>query len=147
MKTLSCGIILMNKHCEILMFHATNQSHWDIPKGTKISGETEIQAAIRELMEETGIKISENDLTDISYHEYNQYKDIWLFIGKMPKISLSSLKCSSKYILDGKEIPEADDYAMVPYQDIPDYACRSLVRVFDSALKSEIEIYHKLNFQ
>lgn len=146
LKTLSCGVILVNEKREILMFHATNQKHWDIPKGTKNPGETEIETALRELREETGLILEESQLEDISYHEYNNYKDLWLFIAKMPHVSLLTLKCSSTYLLKGKRVPEADDYAMVPYKDIPDYACGSLVRVFDSSLKQEIEIFHRKHF-
>lgn len=145
-KTLSCGIILVNKKSEILLIHATSQWHWDIPKGTKLPGETEIQTAIRELKEETGIILTPEALEDISYHEYNSHKDLWLFIGKMPDINMDSLICSSKYMLHGQLIPEADKFGMFHHSLVSEYCCRSLVRAFEKNIAYEIEKFHRKNF-
>lgn len=145
-KTLSCGIILVNKKSEILLIHATNQEHWDIPKGTKLPGESEVQTAIRELKEETSILIQQDDLDDISYHDYNNYKDLWLFIGKMPDININSLVCSSKYMLHGQLIPEADKFGMFHYSLVSEYCCRSLVKAFEKNVSYEIEKFHRKHF-
>ncbi len=53
-KTKSCGILLFNKKGNkfLLMKHPTR---WDIPKGHIEKGETDLEAAIREFEEETGI--------------------------------------------------------------------------------------------
>jgi 8-oxo-dGTP pyrophosphatase MutT (NUDIX family) len=53
-KTKSCGIFLFNKKGDkfLLMKHPTR---WDIPKGHKENGESDMETAIREFEEETGI--------------------------------------------------------------------------------------------
>ena len=55
----SAGIILTNNildvHRSKILFLLHSAGHWDFPKGNIETGETEMQAAARELREETGI--------------------------------------------------------------------------------------------
>jgi 8-oxo-dGTP pyrophosphatase MutT (NUDIX family) len=55
-KTLSCGVVLARRTDSAwltLMLRAWH--HWDFPKGLREPGEESLQAAIREVGEETGI--------------------------------------------------------------------------------------------
>ena len=56
-KEKSCGAVVFRKDDEVkyLLLHYT-PGHWDFPKGKQEIGETEEQAASREIEEETGIK-------------------------------------------------------------------------------------------
>ena len=55
----SCGVVLFNSGKVLLLRHSSISSreggHWDFPKGHIDGDETEIQTALRELEEETGI--------------------------------------------------------------------------------------------
>ena len=55
----SAGIILttniLDVHRSKILFLLHSAGHWDFPKGNIETGETEMQAAARELREETGI--------------------------------------------------------------------------------------------
>ncbi len=76
----SCGVLVFRHepdHSFLLMQH---QDRWDLPKGHVDDGETEIQCALRELFEETGIAV--NDITvdpdfrfchsyDVFLHQHN----------------------------------------------------------------------------
>jgi bis(5'-nucleosidyl)-tetraphosphatase len=56
-ETLSCGFVLArdtDDECLTLMLRAYH--HWDFPKGLREDGEQAIEAAIREVGEETGIQ-------------------------------------------------------------------------------------------
>lgn len=56
-ETLSCGIVLARETAEgmrTLMLRA--YKHWDFPKGLREPGEEALEAAQRELVEETGIR-------------------------------------------------------------------------------------------
>jgi bis(5'-nucleosidyl)-tetraphosphatase len=88
----SAGIILVNNVSdhnreEILLLRHT-AGHWDFPKGNIEQGETELDSAIRELMEETGItrfRIMPNFRYAITYrYRRNQriiLKKVTLFLG------------------------------------------------------------------
>lgn len=147
-KKLSCGIIFVNEKSEVLMIHSTGQDHWDIPKGTKNRDEREIEAAIREAEEETGISVSEENLKDLNWFEYNKYKDLWLFITKMPEIEINKLCCSSYFLDDsGIRMPEADCFEMVPLSEMEQRACYSMQKILESGgLKKDIQNYVESNF-
>jgi len=56
LETLSCGFVIVreaNDECLTLMLRAWH--HWDFPKGLREDGEEALEAAIREVGEETGI--------------------------------------------------------------------------------------------
>lgn len=55
-QTLSCGVVVARQTSQgwvTLMLRAFH--HWDFPKGVRESGEEPMQAALREVKEETGI--------------------------------------------------------------------------------------------
>lgn len=59
---LSCGVVLARRTDDgyvTLMLRAWH--HWDFPKGLMEEGEAPVQAALRELQEETGISTAEFD--------------------------------------------------------------------------------------
>lgn len=65
------GIFIIDKRLRILCVHPTGSPDtvWSIPKGGADEGETSIQAAIRELKEETNFNY--NDFEDsMEYYEY-----------------------------------------------------------------------------
>ena len=68
----SCGAIVYRKfhgNTEILLIKHVNSGHWSFPKGHVESGETEIETAQREIMEETGIDV----IIDASFRETVSY--------------------------------------------------------------------------
>ncbi len=70
----SCGILLFRKHkgCKqfLLMEHARR---WDLPKGHVDPGETEVECALREFEEETGI-----NRKDIKLQKHFKFEDCYL---------------------------------------------------------------------
>lgn len=70
---LSCGVVLVlgePRDCVTLMLRAWH--HWDFPKGLLEPGEQPLQAAVRELAEETGIADTTFDWGD-RYMETGPY--------------------------------------------------------------------------
>ena len=55
-KEKSCGAVILNKKGQILLIKH-NEGHWSFPKGHMEEGETEKQTALREIWEETGLKV------------------------------------------------------------------------------------------
>jgi 8-oxo-dGTP pyrophosphatase MutT (NUDIX family) len=74
----TCGVVVSDGQ-KILLGHATRSPRWDIPKGLAEGGETFIDAAVRELNEETGLTVTPDELVDIGVHDYLPTKRIALF--------------------------------------------------------------------
>ena len=56
----SCGAIVYRKfhgNIELLLVKHVNSGHWSFPKGHVELGETEVETAQREILEETGIEV------------------------------------------------------------------------------------------
>ncbi len=139
-KKLSCGVIVIHEG-KVLIQHVSEQPHWDIPKGTQIPGETTRETAIRELAEESGIKVSGDDILELGWYEYNRFKDLFLFMYKADKISLNSLSCSSTFKdSSGISRKEADDYRLVDLDRLTDYTCNSMTKLLDRELLKHIKI-------
>lgn len=68
----SCGAIVYRKfhgNTEILLIKHINSGHWSFPKGHVEAGETEVETAHREVLEETGI----DAIIDSSFRETVSY--------------------------------------------------------------------------
>lgn len=132
---ISCGIIIDTPK-GWLVCHATGTTRWDLPKGRVDPGETHLECAIRETLEETGIDLSKysNQLIDLGQHEYIKNKDLHLYYLKYPEvIDIRDLDCSSFVVRsDGKsKFPEIDYYDIVTKEEA--------LRRFGKGLRSWLE--------
>lgn len=140
-KKLSCGIVFVDESNKMLMIHSATYSHWDLPKGTQAKGETQIETAIRETREETGIQVKAEDLIELGLYHYNRFKDLWLYFIKVDKIDIDRLKCTSMVFDDlGAEVPEADEFRMLDMNEVEPYMCYSMKVLYDHELRRHIEI-------
>ncbi len=98
----SAGIIIILNREKLLLSHPTNarwNNTYSFPKGHIEENESQIDAAIRELKEETSIEITEDRITDkepivIQYNDRKGkiYKEVYLFkvyINDISEIGLS----------------------------------------------------------
>ncbi len=68
----SCGAIVYRKYhgnLEILLIKHVNSGHWSFPKGHVEADESEVETALREIKEETGIDV----IIDSSFRETVTY--------------------------------------------------------------------------
>jgi len=84
------GAVLNNKKDEVLMIF--RHGRWDLPKGKKNSGERNRETALREVMEETGLKQLEiTKKLYVTYHFYRRNKRLiikkthWYLMNAKPK--------------------------------------------------------------
>lgn len=118
-KRLSCGVVIVNPDREILLCHVTGQQHWDLPKGGIDPGESPVQAALRETLEETGLRLREDALLELGRFEYTAKKNLHLFATCMPRFDVKQLRCESHYMdhHSGRDLPEMDDYGWFAFDD------------------------------
>jgi len=119
-RRLSCGVIILNASRELLLCHVTGQSHWDLPKGGLDIGESPLEAALRETREETGLRLDAERLIDLGRMEYRPRKDLHLFATVMPRLDVSSLRCTSHFAVgpSGRRLPEMDDYRWAGFGEV-----------------------------
>ncbi|EEA00146.1 NUDIX hydrolase [Burkholderia sp. H160] len=146
-RIVSCGIVLLDPDGRVLLAHATETTHWDIPKGHGENGEAPDVTALREMVEETGIALGAERLKDLGLFVYRRDKDLHLFAARASadELDLSTCTCTSLFPRrsDGALIPEMDDYRWASIDEIPRYASRSLTRLFETTL-SLVELHRSL---
>jgi 8-oxo-dGTP pyrophosphatase MutT (NUDIX family) len=146
-RIVSCGIVLLDPAGRVLLAHATETSHWDIPKGHGEAGEAPHVTALREMVEETGIAIDAARLKDLGLFVYRRDKDLHLFAARATtdELDLSSCICTSLFPRrsDGTLIPEMDAYRWATIDEVPKYASRSLTQLFQTTL-SLVELHRSL---
>jgi 8-oxo-dGTP pyrophosphatase MutT (NUDIX family) len=137
-RTVSCGVVILNTQGDVLLCHATETSHWDIPKGQGELDEQPVDAALRELVEETGIVRNATRLKDLGRFVYRREKDLHLFAVRVTddEVKPEDCVCESYFPRrrDGTMIPEMDAYKWVTPVDVDQYASRSLARLFQTTL-------------
>ena len=130
-RVLSCGVLVTNG-THLLIGHATRSPRWDIPKGVADPGEAPEAAALRELMEETGLKPPDR-LVDLGQHAYLPRKDLALFawiVSAMP--DPAGLVCRSTFLIGGKAVPEFDRFACPAWAEALPRFGKSLAAVLSS---------------
>ena len=129
----SCGVIVTDGE-RVLLGHATRSPRWDVPKGVAEPGETLPVAAVRELLEETGLAITPEELTDLGVHPYLPGKDLALFMWKPAQLpDPQRLTCTSRFALpDGTLMPEFDRFGLFPWGDALSRVGKNLARVLAS---------------
>jgi 8-oxo-dGTP pyrophosphatase MutT (NUDIX family) len=146
-KIVSCGIVLLDPGGRVLLAHATGTNHWDIPKGHGEPGESEVQSARREMVEETGIDVAPSRLIDLGRYVYRRDKDLHLFAARASadELDLSRCVCVSLFPRrdDGVMIPEMDAWRWTAPGEVDRYASRSLTRLFGT-LVSLADLHRRL---
>lgn len=117
MKPVSCGFLIESNGL-YLIGHATqprsyvfnpDDELWTIPKGIVNKNETDIDAAVREVREETGINIPDYyDISDIPVYMTiaTHYKTIKVFHLLDSDSKLSNIECKCNSIIQNKNMPQ-----------------------------------------
>ncbi len=135
---LSCGLVLLNEDAEVLLAHATETRHWDIPKGAVEPGEDHRDTALRETREETGLLLDSHTLIELGRVPFRRDKELHLFATRLRRadVALNALTCTSMFnsYRTGRLIPEMDAYRWANADEVPQYASQSITRLFAQTL-------------
>ena len=118
-ETLSCGVVLARSTESgwvTLMLRAYH--HWDFPKGMREEGELSLEAALREVCEETGIKELSHDWGE-RYTETGPYSR-----GKTARYYLGKTVCEDVVMGPSPETgePEHHEWRWVTFDEAYDLA-------------------------
>lgn len=122
-KAISCGFIIFDRETGgILACHPTGRPSgpemaYDIPKGHLEEGEQPLEAALRELREETGMDLPTHEVPihEIGLVPYQKQKALYLFSTSMQGLrhKIGRLHCNSLFTDSfGNEKPEVDGYML-----------------------------------
>jgi bis(5'-nucleosidyl)-tetraphosphatase len=109
----SAGVITYTIENDTVLYLLLHYSagHWDLPKGKMEDGETKQEAALRELMEETGLTAElDNNFEETIGYIFTDYdkelaqKTAYFFVGKATNTNVT---LSDEHI----------DYQWLPYKD------------------------------
>ena len=133
----SCGVIVTDGQ-RLLLGHATRSPRWDIPKGIVEPGETLAVAAARELLEETGLTVTPEEITNLGVHPYLRGKDLALFMWRPPQLpDPQSLTCTSRFALpNGTLLPEFDRFGLFPWEEALLRVGKNLARILGAIRQS-----------
>jgi 8-oxo-dGTP pyrophosphatase MutT (NUDIX family) len=123
---------------QLLLGHATRSPRWDIPKGIVEPGETLAVAAARELLEETGLTVTPEEITNLGVHPYLRGKDLALFMWRPPQLpDPQSLTCTSRFALpNGTLLPEFDRFGLFPWEEALLRVGKNLARILGAIRQS-----------
>lgn len=124
-KPITCATMILSQDKQhILMGKIAKQNKYDLPKGRLEEGETFIDAAIRELYEETNIKLDKSvyeeyqDVKNVKVIRYNNEKNMVLFFiydkdnQYLSEENFANIK-SNVYIDHHKIYPELSDFKLI----------------------------------
>ena len=138
-RRLSCGIVLLTEDRELLLCHVTGQWHWDLPKGGIHTGESPLQAALRETHEETGLHLMAEAAVDLGRHAYTAKKDLHLFALLSDRVETGLLHCDSFFIerLSGRSRPEMDGFGWFGFDRIGELCTPKMAALLTNTLDLE----------
>lgn len=87
------GCILVNSKGKLLIVHNKHSDFWGFPKGGKRSYETHLQAALRELREEAGVRLNSNLI--ITSFSSNKSRLYLAFIELTPRCRVDMRECDA----------------------------------------------------
>lgn len=146
MKT-SCGILIVNEFEELFMGHSTGNKFYDIPKGELDEGESVIDCALRETIEETSIDLRDKKLLDLGLFKYNSAKNLHLFLVFLPKdeIKLDKLVCNSYFEDYYTKVlkPEVDEFRWVKTESLESFCAKSMGKVLTKLVSDGVLKYQE----
>ena len=146
---LTCAILIYcNDTKKFLICHANESRFWSLPKGLyEDSDNSPREAAIRELLEETGVELYDVwNLINLGVHDYLEKKRMALYFYRIEKeIPISAMKCTTTFVskYSGKKIPEVDQFKWVDFSEFSSHLNNKQFRLIDGLQKEINDLIEK----
>lgn len=119
------GVFIIRPDHKVLLCHPTGHkpNYFSIPKGLPDEGETPMETAVREVLEETGIILTKETLCPLPPIKYKgRPKTLCPFycfidVDELKRIDRCGFSCSSFFDLNGADVPEVDGWVWVDMDD------------------------------
>lgn len=108
-KLIAVKLIVCDKDDKCLLVKPNYQDYWDIPGGGVDANESPINAAIRELTEETGLVVSEHDLGLIDVIYYKEHDHLTMIYELTTEVDVD------KIVIEESEL---DEFKMVALNEV-----------------------------
>jgi 8-oxo-dGTP pyrophosphatase MutT (NUDIX family) len=139
-KQTSAGVVITDGE-RLLIGHATNAAHWDLPKGRIDAGESPRDAAVRELREETSLRVDPQLLTVLGLYDYKPKKDLYLFVWPVQQMpDPNMLFCESTFKGRHGPQPEIDAFKVITWKEIDTYCVPDMCKVLRILEKKAKEV-------
>ena len=140
-KTISAGVLIVHKNTILACLpygrKKVNKNCLDLPKGKVEIGETFEDAAVREVLEETGLSVDKNKLQYFGLFEYKPNKDLALYRYDISSsVDIKTLSCSTKFFNSktGQDVLEHIGYEIVPFDKIEERFFVNLAKVIKKVI-------------
>lgn len=135
----TCAVAVFVPSGKVLLVHPTGAGYfnaWSLPKGIKDKGEGKIEAAARELWEETGLEVDKFELKDHGVFDYLAKKRYHLFsVQWKEEIDVKKLKCTTTFSRNGKEEVEVDKFMLASFSDAVKFLNKKQAAIFESTFR------------
>jgi putative (di)nucleoside polyphosphate hydrolase len=123
--------VILTDASRVLLGHASRSPRWDIPKGLAEPDEPLITAAVREMLEETGLHANPAALCPLGTYVYLRDKELALFAWHPAVLpDPADLRCASLVELPGgRSMPELDRFGFFEFDAALAVVGRNLARV------------------
>ena len=134
------GAIIWDEAGRILLIHRGDGRGWSLPGGIMEPGESVVEALIREVWEETGLKVEPVRLTGV--YSDPEYMHITFANGDQAHLVSSTFECR---VLGGELAPDGDESLEVVYFEpdaLPEgVVCDHAVRIQDALAGHEMAVF------
>jgi 8-oxo-dGTP pyrophosphatase MutT (NUDIX family) len=128
----SCVLIFNNNHILGCQAWGNRRAGYDLPKGKIESGESKLDAVIRECKEETNIDLDINQLRYLGKYGYKKDKDLEVYITNQ-YVDITKCLCIHTFEYLGILRPEMIGYKWISLDNISEFYPK-LSKVIDKVL-------------
>lgn len=133
-KKIGAAAVILNTEGQILLVkHSYGKNNWDLPGGRSEENESAQETAIREVLEETGLKVKIGPLTGVYYaSKYDMHHFVFL----------ATIDSNNKPVPSSTEILECRYYSI---EDLPKpISTFTYKRILDALNQDSIGLFHRI---